>query len=50
MVRNGCSLSGDGTLILTLSTEWTDEITDFLQADTDSKKLKADQNFFEWAW
>ena len=28
----------------TVSQEWTDGI------DTDSQKLKADQNFIRWAW
>ena len=26
------------------------EYTDFLHVDTDSQKLKADQNFFGWAY
>ena len=30
--------------------KWTDEITDFLHADTDSQKLKIGQMFFGWAW
>ena len=35
---------------LTVSKEWTDGITHFLYIDTDSQKLKADQNFFGCAW
>ena len=42
MVKNKCGQSGDGTLKLTVSEVWTDEITDLLHADTDSQKLKAD--------
>ena len=50
MVKNGCGQSCNGTLKLTVSEEWTDQITDFLHVDTDSQKLKADQKFFfEWA-
>ena len=45
MVKNGCDQSGDGTLKLTVSKEWTDGITHFVCIDTDSEKLKADQNF-----
>ena len=26
------------------------ESTDFLDFDTDSQKLKVDQNFFRWSW
>ena len=50
MIRNGCGQSGGGTLKLTVSEKWTDGITDFLHVDTDSQKLKADQNFFGRAW
>ena len=51
MVKNdGCGQSGDGTLKLTVSEEWTDGRTDILPVDTDSQILKADQIFFEWAW
>ena len=49
MVRNGCSQSGGRTLQLTVSEKRTDGMTDFLHVDTDSQKLKADQNFFEWS-
>ena len=34
------------TLKLTVSEEWTDRITDFLNVDTWSQKLKADQKMF----
>ena len=55
MVRNGCGQSGDGTLKLTVSEEWTDGITDFLYVYTDLQKLKADQNVLgghsqKWVW
>ena len=49
MVKNGCGQSGqscDRILELTLSIEQTDGITEFFLVDTDSQKLKADQNFF----
>ena len=42
MVKNRFGQSGDGTLKLTVSEEWTDTITDFLHVDKDSQKLKAD--------
>ena len=45
MVKNGCGQSGDGTLKLTVSEEWTNGITDFSNFDTDSQNLKANQNF-----
>ena len=45
MVKNGCGQSGDRTLKLTVSKEWTIGITNFLHVGTDSQKLKADQNF-----
>ena len=45
IVKNGCGWSGEETLKLTGSEEWTDGITDFLHVGTDSQKLKADQNF-----
>ena len=48
--KNGCDQSGDGTLKLTLSQEWTNGITNFSHVDTDSQKLKADQKNFGWAW
>ena len=49
MIKNGCSQSGDGTLKLTVSEEWTGGITNFLHVGTDSKKLKADlQSFFDF--
>ena len=47
VVKNGCGHSGDGTLKLTVSENWTDG-TDFLHVDTDSQKLKADQIFWGW--
>ena len=50
IVKNGCGWSGEETLKLTGSEEWTDGITDFLHVGTDSQKLKADQKFFGWAW
>ena len=50
MVKNSCGQSGDGTLKLTVSEEWTDRIPGFLHVDTDSQKLKDDQNFFGWSW
>ena len=40
--QNGFGQSGDGTLKLTVSEEWTDGITDFFHVDKDSQKLKAD--------
>ena len=46
MVKNGYGQSGDGTLKLTVSEEWTDRINWFLLVDKDSKKLKVDQIFF----
>ena len=49
LVKNWCGQSGDGTLKLTVSEDWTDGIT-FLCAHTDSQKSKVDQNFFMWAW
>ena len=52
MVKNGCDQSSDETLILPVSEEWTDVITDFLHVDTDSQKLKADQKtqIFSQIW
>ena len=56
MVKNVFGQSGDGTLKLTLSEEWTDGINCFfLLVDTDSQKLKVDQNFWcghgqKWMW
>ena len=50
MVKNGCGQSCNGTLKLTVSEEWTDEINWFLHVDTDSQKLKADQIFFFFEW
>ena len=38
LVKNGCGQSGDGTLKLTVSEEWTDGITDSLHVDKDSQK------------
>ena len=49
IVKNKCDQSGDGTLKLTVSEEWTDGITNSLHVDSDSQKLKADNNFFGWA-
>ena len=49
MVKTGYDQACDGTLKLTVSEEWTDGINWFLHVDTDSQKLKADQNFFRWA-
>ena len=50
MIKNGCSQSGDGTLKLTVSEEWTGGITTFLHVGTGSKKLKADlQSFLTFA-
>ena len=46
MAKNGWGQSGDWTLKLTESKEWTDGITHFLYIDTDSQKLKADQKSF----
>ena len=34
----------------TISPEQVDETALFLHADTNSPKLKVDQNFFGWAW
>ena len=45
IVKNGSGQSGDRTLKLTVSKEWTIGITDFLHVGTDSQKLKADRNF-----
>ena len=50
MAKNGCGQCGDRTLKLTVPKEWTNGITNFLDVDTDSQKLKGDQNFFGWAW
>ena len=55
MVKNGCGHSGDGTLKLSASAEWTDGTNEFLYADTDSQKLKSVQNVFgghvqKWMW
>ena len=50
MVKNECGQSGDGTLKLTVSEEWTDGTTPFLHVGADSQKLKADQFFEGWAW
>ena len=50
IVKNGCGQSGDRTLKLTVSKKKTDGRIDFLHVDTDSQKLKADQNVFECAW
>ena len=50
MVKNGCVQSCDGALKLAASEEWIDWINGFfLHVDTDSQKVKADQNFFGWA-
>ena len=46
IVKNKCDQSGDGTLKLTVSEEWTDGITNSLHVDSDSQKLKTDNNFF----
>ena len=45
MVKNECGQSGDGTLKLNVSEEWTDGGTDFLHVGTDSQK-QIHQNFF----
>ena len=50
IIKNGCGQSGDRTLKSTASEERTDGITDSLDFDTDSQKLKADKFFFGWAW
>ena len=50
IVKNKCDQSGDGTLKLTVSEEWTDGINLFLHVNTGSQKLKTDQNFLGWAW
>ena len=55
MVKNGCGQSGERTLKLIVSEEWTVGITDFLHIGTDSQKLNADQIFFgehgqKWVW
>ena len=50
IIKNESGHSGDGTLKLTVSEEWTDGITDFLHVDIDPQKLKSDQKFFAWAW
>ena len=44
VVINGFDQSCHGTLQWTVSEEWTDRIICFLHVDTDSEKLKADQN------
>ena len=46
MDKNGCCLSSDGTLKLTLSEEWNDGIADVFHAHKDSHKLKADPKIF----
>ena len=46
LVKNGCGQSGDRTLKLTVSQEWTDGITDFVNVDTDSQKIKAYKFFW----
>ena len=48
MIKNGCGQSGDGTLKLNVSEEWTDGITDFLHVVTQSQTLKTDQKFVGW--
>ena len=45
MIKNGCGQSGGRTLKSTASEERTDGITDSLDFDTDSQKLKADKFF-----
>ena len=48
-VKNGCGQSGLWTLKLTISKEWTNGINFFLQAGTNSGKLKVDLMIFGWA-
>ena len=50
MVKNNWGYSGYKTQKLILSEEWTDGITYLLHVDTDSQKLKSDQNLFGSAW
>ena len=48
MVKNGCGKSGDGTLKLTVSEEWTDGING--AHGTNSGKLKVNSMIFGWVW
>ena len=52
VVKTGCGQSGHGTLKLTVFEEWTDGIYKviFYMLIHDHQKLKADQEFFGWAW
>ena len=52
LVKNGFGQLGDGTLKLTVSEEWQDEIYKliFCMLILDHQKLKADQKYFGWAW
>ena len=50
MIKNVCGQSGDRALKLTVSQECTNEVNRSFAFDTDSQKLKVDQNFFGWSW
>ena len=50
MIKNVCGQSGDTVLKLTVSQECTNEVYRSFAFDTDSQKLKVDQNFFGWSW
>ena len=50
VVKNGCGQSGYRTLKLTVSQECTDRVTKFLNAGTNSGKLKVASMIFGWAW
>ena len=47
MSKHECGQSGDGTLKLTVSEEWTEEIN-FLYVNVNSQKLKTDQKLLGW--
>ena len=49
MVRKGCGQSGQETLKLTLSEEWTEGVNWFFYVYTNSQKVKVDREFFKWA-
>ena len=50
MIKNVCGQSGDRALKLTVSQECINEVNRSFAFDTDSQKLKVDQNFFGWSW
>ena len=50
MVKNECGQPVDETLKLIVSQKWTDEITDFLHAGTNSGQPKGDSMIFGWEW